>query len=125
MSEYLNYRLGPKEALRPRESFVCVSGEAVVGFVAGHLTRRFNCDGELQWILVRPECRRRGVASKLFLQMAKWFVANNAHRICVGVDPDDNVARRFYAYHGAKELQPHWMIWKDIRDTHRRMARTA
>jgi ribosomal protein S18 acetylase RimI-like enzyme len=114
IAEYLNRKMGPKEALRSRTSFVCVREERIVGLVAGHLTRRFDCEGELEWISVRQECRGKGVASRLFLLLAEWFIAHGAHRVCVDVDPANEAARRFYERHGAVDLRRHWMVWKDI-----------
>lgn len=114
IAQYLDFRLHPRESLQPRVAFVGLEGKHVVGLIAGHLTRRFGCDGELEWISVRPECRNRGVAAKLLSFLAEWFVANNARRICVDVEPSNEVARRFYARHGAEDLKPHWMVWRDI-----------
>jgi GNAT superfamily N-acetyltransferase len=45
--------------------YVAAEPEGFVGYVAGHLTRRYECDGELQWIDVRPEHRRIGFATQL------------------------------------------------------------
>jgi len=101
----------------------------IVGLIAGHLTRRFGCDGELEWISVRPEYRGLGVASQLLCRLAEWFLAQDlgsmlgptlperglgARRICVDVEPTNRIARRFYARHGAVDLKPHWMVWEDI-----------
>ena len=113
--QYLARKLYPRDALRPRVVFVCVEHQRVVGFIAGHLTRRFGCDGELEWISVRPECRSRGIASELLCRLAKWFVAHHAQRVCVDVEPSNQGARRLYARHGAEDLKPHWMVWNDIR----------
>ena len=113
--QYLSHRQDPREALRPRVSFVCVDRGAVVGLIAGHLTRRFGCHGELEWLSIRPECQGLGVASELFCRLAKWFVAHRAKRICVDVEPSNQAARQFYARHGAADLKPHWMVWEDIR----------
>ena len=112
---YLTYEQNPKEALRPRISYVCVESENVVGFIAGHLTRRFACDGELEWISIRRECRGRGIALELLRHLAKWFVKHHAVRVCVDVEPSNETARRFYRRHGAEDLKPHWMVWNDIR----------
>ena len=30
--------------------YVTTNEDEVVGIIAGHLTRRFGCDGELEWI---------------------------------------------------------------------------
>ena len=113
--QYLAHKLHPREALRPRVAFVCAERKKIVGLVAGHLTRRFGCDGEVEWISVRPECRGQGVASGLLYRLAGWFAARHAKRICVDVEPSNQVARTFYAAHGAEDLKPHWMVWKDIR----------
>ena len=111
---YLTHQLHPREALVPRVAFVAVQRERIVGLIAGHLTRRFGCDGELEWISVRPSHRSRGVASELLVGLAEWFLAHDVHRVCVDVDPSNQVARRFYIRHGAQDLKPHWMVWQDI-----------
>ncbi|MEP6951840.1 MAG: GNAT family N-acetyltransferase, partial [Ginsengibacter sp.] len=46
-----------------RTIYIASEAGAVAGFIAGHLTRRYGCDGELQWINVAPEHRRSGTAS--------------------------------------------------------------
>ena len=112
--QYLTQKQHPRQALKPRVAFVCVDGECLAGLVAGHLTRRFACDGELEWISVRAEYRGRGIASELLCRMAEWFVAHDARRVCVDVEPSNVPARHFYARHGAEDLRPHWMVWKDI-----------
>jgi ribosomal protein S18 acetylase RimI-like enzyme len=115
--QYLTHKLHPKEALRPRLSFVAVEGDRVVGLIAGHLTTRFGCDGELEWISVREEYRGQGVASQLLCHLAEWFTARGVQRVCVDVEPSNHSARRFYERYGAKDLKPHWMVWEDIRAT--------
>lgn len=114
IERYLDNSSSPGQALQERVAYVCVDCERVVGLVAGHLTRRFGCDGELQWISVRPEFRRHGVASELFRWMAEWFVEHGARHICVDVEPTNETARRFYARQGAEDFKPSWMVWKDI-----------
>jgi hypothetical protein len=42
----------PQQALPARAAFVAMDGTKLVGFVAGHRTRRLGCDGELQWVNV-------------------------------------------------------------------------
>jgi GNAT superfamily N-acetyltransferase len=111
---YFEKRLNPQHALSPRTGYVAVEGAALAGFAAGHLTRRFGCDGELQWINVSPEWRRSGVASGLLRAMARWFLEQGASRVCVDVDPSNAAARAFYARHGAAELKRHWLVWNGI-----------
>lgn len=116
IAEYLAGAIHPQHALAPREAYVAVAAETVIGLVAGHLTRRFACDGELQWIDVDPEYRGKGVAAELLRQLAGWFVTRNALRVCVDVEPGNAVARKFYMRQGAVELNPHWLVWRDIQD---------
>jgi GNAT superfamily N-acetyltransferase len=110
---YLDGSLSPQQALHTRAVFVAADDGALIGFVAGHRTRRHGCDGELEWINVAPEYRGRGIADKLMLAMGAWFVAQDALRVCVDVNPANMPARRLYARFGAVPLNPHWMVWED------------
>lgn len=112
---YMECETYPQKALQPRVAYVATEKEAVVGLIAGHLTRRYECDGELEWIDVVAERRGSGIAKGLLERLAKWFVEQKALKICVDVQPANTAARRFYARHGAEDLNPHWMIWSDIR----------
>ena len=111
---YLARELHPQQALMPRIIYVALEGDSLVGFIAGHLTRRYDCDGELEWIDVVPEYRGKGIASELLRLLAAWFTAQNASRICVDVDPANTTARRFYIRHGAGNLNKHWLVWNNI-----------
>jgi ribosomal protein S18 acetylase RimI-like enzyme len=115
ISGYLNGAIHPQKALEPRVIYVALEGAALVGFIAGHLTRRYSCDGELEWIDVIAERRRSGIASELLCRLAAWFVEQKAPRICVDVDPDNKTGRAFYRKHGAGDLNPSWLVWDDIR----------
>lgn len=110
---YLRHEHNPTQALWARAAFVAEAGGQVVGFAAGHLTRRFGCGGELQWLNVAAPCRRQGVGSALLRLLGHWLVEHSAGRICVDCDPENAVARAFYARHGAAPLNPHWLFWED------------
>jgi len=109
---YYRQELHPKKALLPRIIYVAISSGTIVGFIAGHLTKRFGCDGELQWINVTPGFRKAGIGVQLLRLLASWFMERNAFYICV--DPGSEKSRGFYARHGAVNLNEHWMAWKDI-----------
>jgi GNAT superfamily N-acetyltransferase len=111
---YLKGDVNPRHALMARVIYVAIADESVVGLVAGHLTRRYGCDGELEWINVTAAARGDGIASGLLREMAAWFAGMKALRICVDVDPANATARRFYLRHGAETLNPHWLVWRDI-----------
>jgi ribosomal protein S18 acetylase RimI-like enzyme len=114
ISGYLEGRLSPQHALAPRHCYVAVEKHELVGFVAGHLTCRYDCGGEIEWINVAPEWRGRGVASELLRLIAKWFVEQGAPRVCVDVEPANAVARAFYRLHRTEDLNRHWLVWNDI-----------
>jgi RimJ/RimL family protein N-acetyltransferase len=113
VSGYYRRELHPRKALLPRVMYVATDSGSIVGFIAGHLTERFGCDGELQWVNVTPGFRKAGIATELLHLLAKWFVGQNAFYICV--DPGNEQSRKFYARNGAENLNEHWMGWKDIR----------
>jgi len=109
---YMEGRLHPQKALAQRVIYLALENDATIGFVAGHLTRRYDCEGELEWIDVISERRRRGIGSEMARLLARWFIQHSAHRICV--DPGNPFARRFYAQLGAESLNQQWMFWPDI-----------
>lgn len=115
MAAYLEGRHHPQQALTPRVAYLATVGGTVAGYIGGHLTRRYGCDGEVQYLYVAPACRRAGVASTLLRQLAQWFVEQGAVRVCVDVNEESPGAAPFYADHGAQQLRPHWMVWPDIK----------
>jgi GNAT superfamily N-acetyltransferase len=98
----------------PRAMYVALERDSPLGFIAGHLTRRYACQGELEWMNVIPPSRGCGIASELLRRLAAWFSGQKASRICVDVDPANTIARRFYPRHGAQKLNGHWLVWNDI-----------
>jgi GNAT superfamily N-acetyltransferase len=114
IAAYLSGEHNPRDARSQRIAILAEQDGEVVGFIAGHLTRRYQCDGELQWINVSADFRGQGVATELLRQLADWFASNNARRICVDVQPRNTVARTFYTRHGAQPLNDHWLVWEDI-----------
>jgi GNAT superfamily N-acetyltransferase len=114
ITRYLAGELSPQQALAARTAFVTIDHEEIVGFIAGHLTRRFQCDAELEWIDTIEQRRREGIASALLRTLAQWFEQQGAFKVCV--DPGNPIARSFYARNGAESLNQHWMVWNDIRE---------
>ncbi len=106
----------PEEVAQDRTILIAEDDGAPMGFVAGHRTRRFGCDGELQWVNVARESRGRGIGAILVRKIGFWFLEQGARRICVDVEPDNAVARALYSRCGAKPFKPCWMIWEDARD---------
>ena len=107
ISGYMEGTYHPQKALSQRMIYVASANGNIVGFVAGHLTCRFNCEGELQWIDVVAEHRRQGVATELVKLLAGWLVEQKSYKICV--DPGNQSDRDFYQKIGAEILNDHWM----------------
>jgi len=124
MTAYFDGRHHPQEALLPRVIYLAHEGEALIGYIAGHLTRRFACDAELEWLYVIPQRRRCGVASGLLHRLAMWFQEHHASRVCVNVAVSNVVARRFYARNGAAVMNQHWLVWQDIASQYLQDGRT-
>jgi GNAT superfamily N-acetyltransferase len=112
---YLNGEHSPQQALAERVAFVALDGDVVVGLVAGHRTKRFRCDGELEWIDVATGRRGQGIADGLMASMMAWFVEHGVLRVCVNVASENAVEQRLYARHGAMPLNEYWMVWNDVR----------
>ena len=111
---YLEGNVSAQHAVPGHAVFVAdVEGE-VVGFVAGHRTTRHKCQGELEWIDVVAAHRRRGIAGRMVVRLAEWFVQQQALRVCIDVKPENSVARGLYAKFGARPLNPYWMFWEDV-----------
>lgn len=114
MRGYLAGELFPQRALRARVVLVAEVERQIVGYIAGHLTRRYGCDGELEWLYVAYGARRQGLATALLHALAAWFVTQAAHQVCVNVHPGNAAARAFYLVRGARVLNPHWLVWDDV-----------
>jgi GNAT superfamily N-acetyltransferase len=112
IADYIRRAAHPQDALASRVVYVASDVDDVVGLIAGHLTRRFSCEGEWQWIDVVDRCRRQGIASALLLRLATWFISHQAYRICVDVDPGNVAAQRLSRRHGADDLRPHWLVFQ-------------
>lgn len=115
IAAYLNGTHHPRHALPPRVCYVALRGATVAGFAAAHLTTRYGCHGEIQWVNVAPEFRRLGIASNLLRLLGQWLREHSAHRVCVDVDPDNAPARALYRGLGAVDLNPHWLVWEQGR----------
>jgi GNAT superfamily N-acetyltransferase len=116
MGRYLAGTHHPQQARAARRAYVAEDSGRMVGFVAGHLTARLECDGEVQWLYVIPARRGGEIATGLLARMAAWFLDQHARRICVNVEPENRVARRFYQRRGARALNQHWLVWDDVTD---------
>ena len=114
MAAYFEGKHHPQEALPPRNGYVALVREAVIGYIAGHLTTRHGCSAEVQYLFVAPKFRRRGVATALLRRLADWFGKAGALKVCVCVDADSPAAKPFYESAGASPFKRFWYGWDDI-----------
>ena len=108
----------PQHALAPRIGYVALTEEGMAGYIAGHLTTRHRCDGEIQYLFVASAYRRAGIAKALVGLLGRWFVEQGAFKICVNVDLESPPAKPFYCALGAAPLasdKPYWYVWPDAR----------
>lgn len=112
---YLEGSYSPRFAQGDRAVFVAWFETQRAGYVAGHRTTRFGCEGELQWLNVAEAFRGKGVADALIQRVLDWFLSNSIFKVCVNVDPDNIAGRKVYFRNGASELDSHWLIWLDLR----------
>jgi GNAT superfamily N-acetyltransferase len=114
MAAYLDGQHHPQQALLSREGYVALIGERIVGYIAGHQTTRYGCEGEVQYLFVAPEHRRRGIATVLLRLMAAWFQQAGVRNVCVCIDADSPSAKPFYEAAGATPIEKLWYVWNDI-----------
>src|SRR5437868_8060313 len=78
ISGYMARELHPQKALAERVVIVAEKSNEIIGFISGHLTQRFSCDGELEWINVAAPFRGTGIAPELLRRLAAWFAGLGA-----------------------------------------------
>lgn len=85
----------------------------MIGYLAGHLTNRFEKDAEIQSFYLLKQYQRQGIGTKLLLKFTKWLSLQQAKSVCVGIAPN-NKYQAFYLKHGGKYLNEHWIYWSNI-----------
>ena len=115
MGAYFDRQHHPQQALLPRVGYVALLDGELIGYIAGHLTKRHGCAGEVQYLFVAPQYRRRGIATALLRLLAKWFEEQDARRVCVALAGDSPPeAQPFHESVGAVPLKKYWYGWDDI-----------
>lgn len=108
---YMQKKHHPQKAKDPRVVYIAISDGETVGFIAGHLSERFDLEGELQSIYILPEHQRKGLGTLLTIKLAEWFRKWNAKEICVG--PVDG-SEGFYIKLGAHPNEHGWLVWNNF-----------
>ena len=85
----------------------------IIGYLAGHLTTRYNMDAEIQSLYVLKQEQKKDVGTKLLAEFIKWLMNLDAKILCVGIKPE-NKYKAFYLKHGGQYINEHWIFWQDI-----------
>jgi ankyrin repeat protein/GNAT superfamily N-acetyltransferase len=110
---YLQQGSGAQQSLGDGFVILAKRGGQLIGFAAYHHTRRLECDAELQAIYVLSGHQARGTGTKLLSEILRRLAADGSRSLCVGYAPG-NPYKRFYAKHGAVEINPHWAVWRTL-----------
>jgi GNAT superfamily N-acetyltransferase len=103
----------PATSKPERAMFKAVSGEAIIGYIAVHLTSRYDKDAEIQSFYVLKDHQRKGVGRGLLLKALEWLEAHHAKSLCVGIS-SKNPYQAFYIKYGGRYLNENWIFWDDI-----------
>ncbi|MEO8860414.1 MAG: GNAT family N-acetyltransferase [Ginsengibacter sp.] len=82
----------------------------IVGYLAGHLTTRYNLDAEIQSFCVLKQDQKQKIGTRLLTEFTKWLIKMNARSLCVGFKPE-NKYKAFYFKHAGQYLNEHWIYW--------------
>ena len=110
--EYLNsisvsdqiYKL--KNSYSIENIFVAENDNEILGYCRFYDYDKFiNCDEEIDCeireIYVRPDFKRKGIGSELFLHTKQYFKQNEKKKLCLSCLRDNYNARKFYEKMGA------------------------
>ena len=111
---YITLEFNPHQATSARLVYVAVHKGIIIGFIAGHLTKRTDYPGQIQWITTAEQVRRTGVGSELLWILAGWFMDNQVKSVRVDIDPKQTGSMGFYRYHHAMSINTYWQYWDDI-----------
>ncbi|MGH9817143.1 MAG: GNAT family N-acetyltransferase [Candidatus Acidiferrales bacterium] len=115
VAAYFDGQHHPQHALPQRVGYVASHNGTVIGYIAGHLTTRHGCEGEVQYLFVAPGRRRCGVATELLRLLGNWFRQHGARKVCVAVAADTpQEALPFFESASASPLKKNWYAWEDV-----------
>jgi GNAT superfamily N-acetyltransferase len=103
----------PATSKRERIVFKAVDDVRIVGFIAGHLTTRYDMDAEIQNFYILKSYQRQGIGADLLKHLVAWLQQQQIQSLCVGIDPE-NPYQQFYLKQGGRHLNPHWMVWDNL-----------
>jgi len=112
--KYLSGESSPKAALRDRIMLKACLDNKMVGFIAGHLTTRFDKDAEIESFYTQDGDESTSAWAQLLLHFIDWAKQHEAMSLCVGIGPEHNQYREFLIQYGARFVNPRWVYWDDM-----------
>jgi ribosomal protein S18 acetylase RimI-like enzyme len=85
----------------------------VIGYLAGHITIRYNLHAEIQSFYVLRQMQKQQTGTNLLTEFVKWLINMNAKSLCVGIRPE-NKYKAFYVKHGGQYLNEYWIYWENV-----------
>ncbi len=105
----------PQTSKPERVVFKVMSNDRIVGYLAGHLTTRFNLDAEIQSFYILKSYQRQGLGTRLLRHFVEWLISKKVTTLCVGIAPL-NKYKAFYLKHNGQYIDDHWVYWADIKE---------
>lgn len=102
----------PQTSKPERIVLKAIDNNQVIGYIAGHLTTRFNLDAEIQSFYILKKEQNKNIGTKLLTEFLKWLIDMDARSLCVGIKPE-NKYKAFYLKYGGQYLNEHWIYWQD------------
>ncbi len=93
----------------------------IIGYLAGHLTTRYELDAEIQSFYILKEMQNQNIGTNLLTEFVKWVIKMNAKSLCVGIKPE-NRYKAFYLKYGGQFLNEHWIYWDDTTQLLRKLT---
>lgn len=108
---YMRREYHPQKAKDPWIVYVAIVDEEIVDFIAGHLTERYDLEGELQSIYILPKHQRQGLGTQLVITLAEWFKKWDTKEVSVGYKGG---SEGFYIKLGARLNEHGWLVWDNF-----------
>ncbi|QEM05627.1 GNAT family N-acetyltransferase [Mucilaginibacter rubeus] len=103
----------PATSKPQRVLFKAVADNSIIGYIAVHLTTRYEKDAEIQSFYVLKEYQRKGIGTGLLLNAVNWLETQHTKSLCVGI-AKNTPYRAFYIKYGGGHLNEHWICWEDV-----------
>ncbi|MGN6353924.1 MAG: GNAT family N-acetyltransferase [Parafilimonas sp.] len=103
----------PQTSKPQRIVLKAVTNGKIAGYLAGHLTTRYNFGAEIQSFYILKSAQNKKIGTELLISFVHWLTGTDAKSLCVGINPE-NRYKRFYLKYGGEYFNAHWIYWNDL-----------